>query len=714
VPGSYDVVIHERESVSPAAEIAHSWAPASPKPGPKKTSAEASRELVKSLASWVLVVALAIDGLASVFEPLELLRHGAPWQAAIAATFASFGLASVFSIVAAVPIACVYSAVRLIGRLPRPWSFAWPVPLAGLGWLIIENFAQHPVGTAMSKAEAQWLLFGLLGGLLVVATMVARIRRPQLRATLGLMLGGLMLALSYALPPTIHREPRDVVWFCLIVSALAVLYPLRRRLRLASHTYVLRALGALVGGSLFLWALAPRISPSWRVYARDYGTFADRMGRFCRDIVDLDGDGFSALFGGLDCNDFDSGRNPSLVELPNGHDRNCNGLTRPATPTAMDLGLAPPVGEADAADGEIDRVVLVTFDCFRNDAFTPAVTPNLVRLAAKGVRLTKLYAGGSRTALSLPLMLRGGYDQRPVAAIAHDAGVSSTAIFAYRHGTLEGNVFDGFDVVQRPSGRDKRFRATEVTDFALADLRDPAHAHKHLLWAHYFDAHGPRAARVLPPDIPHHGPLPGEDADSALYLDELSYDDRELARLLDGLEETGGLDKTLIVVSADHGEGFGALNAYEHGQSVFEQIIHVPGVLIAPGLAPGQYGHVLSHRDVVATVLGAFGLVSKTPHAEDFGRSWLRLRTGAGAPLHTFVTTYSAAAHVFSWAEAPMISRTDDEAKLAVGYREGIERLYHLDSKDGETRDVDPYFPEEAARDRRELELYRDIDRPPP
>ncbi len=115
----------------------------------------------------------------------------------------------------------------------------------------------------------------------------------------------------------------------------------------------------------------------------------------------------------------------------------------------------------------------------------------------------------------------------------------------------------------------------------------------------------------------------------------------------------------------------------------------------------------------MATVLGAFGLVKTTPGAEEFGRSWLRLRAAQGAPLHTFVTTYSASAHVFTWEGAPMIARTDDDAKLAVGYLEGIERLYHLRSPAGETRDVDHDFPEEAARDRHEIEVYRDIDRPP-
>jgi hypothetical protein len=713
VPGPYDVVIRDKESTPPPPEVAHSWAPKKVAPGPAKTRAEASRDLIKSLASWFIVVALAIDGLALVFEPLELLRRGAPVSAAIASTLAAFGLASLFGLVAAVPIAILYSSVRLVGRMPGPWRHAWPIPLCITGWLIVANLAPHPVASAMTRTQARWLLLALLGGLLILATLVARIERTLYRSIAGAMLGGVMLGLTYALPPSIHHEPRDVVWFCLVVSALSVIYPLRRAMREASHARVMRGLGSIVAGSMALWALAPHISPSWRVYARDYGAFSDRMARLCRVLVDLDGDAFSAVLGGTDCDDLDMFRNPGMVERV-GLDLNCNGIVRPAHPTPEQHGLAPEVGAPDAAEGEIDRVVVVTFDCFRNDAFSPAVTPNLTALASRGVTLTKLYAGGSRTALSLPLMWRGAYDREPVAGLLHAQGVTSSVIFAYNHGTLEGNVLDGFETVQRPPERDRRYRASEVTDLALADLRDPAHARKHLLWAHYFDAHGPRAARFIPPDLQHMAPIPGEGADSALYLEELAYDDRELGRLLEGVEQTGGLARTLVVVSADHGEGFGAHNMYEHGQSAFEEVVHVPGVVVAPGLPPGRYDHVVSHRDVVATVLGAFGLASKTPGAEEYGRSWLRLRGGGGAPLHSFVITYSASAHVFSWEEAPLMVRTDDDAKLAVGYLEGIERLYHLRSPARETRDVDPDYPAEAARDRRELEVYRDIDRRPP
>ncbi|MGH7436395.1 MAG: hypothetical protein ACRENE_12040 [Polyangiaceae bacterium] len=157
--GSYgDVVIKEIEPVEqPANEVVHSWAPQTkPRgPGEKKAPTDRFRDLLKSYASWIIVVALAVDALALVLEPIELLRHGAPLSAALASTLASFGLAVLFAFAAAAPIGCVYSAVRYIGRLRRPWSHAWPLPLLLLGWLIVVWFAPRPAALALTRVEAK-------------------------------------------------------------------------------------------------------------------------------------------------------------------------------------------------------------------------------------------------------------------------------------------------------------------------------------------------------------------------------------------------------------------------------------------------------------------------------------------------------------------------------------------------------------------------------
>ncbi len=698
--------------------VVDSWGPGAKLrtvlPGARKWDASrALRNVGRSAASWTILVAMSMNILSLREVVILLLRH-APLRAACATAFAAPGLSLIFAAIVAVPVATVHSLVRVIGRARRGFQFAWPVPLLALAWFVVSDVTPHPLAQSMGLAESRVIVLVLFGSLLVLATVVTRIRTTVPRVAAGGVLGAITFGLYVMLPPTIHREPRDMAWLSCVVSVAALLYPLRRRITAAPQEVVARGFGIFCAASFAGLFLSSWVSPNWRVYARDYGAFTERLGRFSRTLLDLDGDGYSAVLWGTDCNDLDPMRNPGMGEEVNGQDRNCNGFVRPAVSTPAQHGLAPAAGEPDLLGGDIDRVVLITIDCLRNDVVSPAVTPNLIRFASRGLRFTKLYGGGTRTATSLPLMLRGAYSLTPIAQRLTDAHVTTSAIFGYKHSTIGGNVLGGFASVKRPDITDHRFRATEVTDFALGDLRAPANARNHFLWVHYFDAHGPRTLHVLPPDTPRFAGLPNEDPESSLYLSQIAYIDKELGRLLAGIEETGDLAKTVVIISSDHGEGFGLHAMYEHGESAFEEVTHVPGVLVAPGIAPGHYDHVASHRDIAATIVGAFGLVAKNPEVEEFGRSWMRLRAAPSAPLHDFVITYSAAEHVQTWSLAPMMIRTDDHAKYAVAYRDGLERLYHLDLPDAERLDLAPWNRAEVTRDRAQLELYRDLDSQPP
>ena len=143
------------------------------------------------------------------------------------------------------------------------------------------------------------------------------------------------------------------------------------------------------------------------------------------------------------------------------------------------------------------------------------------------------------------------------------------------------------------------------------------------LWLHYMDPHGaydpPADARVfshaqverlpvyveseLPRTQPPHPPrvadynvpaearLPDGGVDVGvvrdLYDGEIRYADRELGRLLDALRAAGLLDRTLVVVTADHGESLGEHRYwFEHGMYPYENTCRVPLVVRTPR-APG-------------------------------------------------------------------------------------------------------------------------------
>src|SRR5262249_50136028 len=61
-------------------------------------------------------------------------------------------------------------------------------------------------------------------------------------------------------------------------------------------------------------------------------------------------------------------------------------------------------------------------------------------------------------------------------------------------------------------------------------------------------------------------------------------------RVLDYLRRTGRLERTLVVVTADHGEEFWDHDRFFHGQSLYDELLHVPLIVRLPGAARAGTG----------------------------------------------------------------------------------------------------------------------------
>lgn len=152
----------------------------------------------------------------------------------------------------------------------------------------------------------------------------------------------------------------------------------------------------------------------------------------------------------------------------------------------------------------------------------------------------------------------------------------------------------------------------------------------HFAFLNYLDVHDPYAA---PAPFNRHAPSGPEErallrfwwflqrdsltSDEATlardaYADCVRYLDHEIGRLIDALEARGVLDNTLIIVTADHGEHFGEHDLWLHGNSLYEPLVHVPLMVIAPGRAPDglRISQPVSTADVGATVQDVLRLSS--------------------------------------------------------------------------------------------------------
>jgi hypothetical protein len=87
------------------------------------------------------------------------------------------------------------------------------------------------------------------------------------------------------------------------------------------------------------------------------------------------------------------------------------------------------------------------------------------------------------------------------------------------------------------------------------------------------------------------------------YLSEVQLADERLGRLRRILSETGLAERTVLVLTADHGESFGEHGNYFHGQNLYEEQLRVPLVIHVPGGSPRRVDDPVSLIDLGATVL---------------------------------------------------------------------------------------------------------------
>ena len=267
-------------------------------------------------------------------------------------------------------------------------------------------------------------------------------------------------------------------------------------------------------------------------------------------------------------------------------------------------------------------ILLVTLDTTRADAIGPdpstrfarsgqADTPSFNVLAAGGLRFRQAYATAPETLPSHSSIMTGLYpaghgvheNARSLAA-GHSvvaerlqkagyrtAAFVSSFVLARRFGLARG--FDLYDD-ELPEGQPERTSA-ETTDRAIAYL-NAQFGQQLFLWVHYFDPHTPYS----PPEE-----FRGMYAKDP-YRGEVAAMDRQLGRLVQAFERLQA--RLAIVVVADHGEGLGDHGELQHGNLLYQSTMHVPLLIVAPGVPAGSVDAPVSTRRVFHTLLDLAGV----------------------------------------------------------------------------------------------------------
>jgi len=170
-----------------------------------------------------------------------------------------------------------------------------------------------------------------------------------------------------------------------------------------------------------------------------------------------------------------------------------------------------------------------------------------------------------------------------------------------------------------------------------------------------------------------------------LYDGEVAYNDAEIGRLLDGLAEMGLRENTIIVLCGDHGEEFLDHGGYEHGHTVYDELIHVPLLMAGPGIQKGlQVAQTVRLIDVLPTLCQAADV---GPERTYVGRSLMPFLTGQGGESRRVLS------HGNMWGE-PYTAWRNGPWKLIVS-ESGERELYQVeeDPKEQNNRIGEPHSP---------------------
>lgn len=262
------------------------------------------------------------------------------------------------------------------------------------------------------------------------------------------------------------------------------------------------------------------------------------------------------------------------------------------------------------------NIILITIDALRPDhlgcyGYPVNTSPRINKIAKEGTVFKNNFAQSSWTAASMVSMFTSTLppthgifhgqviedkvyyqevlsdDFTTLPEILKSAGYTTAGFSTNSHLTKKQGFDQGFDYFNDTCLWES---ADCVNNEAIKWIKDNS-SEKFFLWIHYIDPHAEFTERnndwYNPPGKygmmyrPKNLNAPKEKHISG-YDGKIRYTDDSVSQLIDSLKDNGAYDNSIIIITADHGEGFQEHGQWFHSETLYNEEIHIPLIIRLP------------------------------------------------------------------------------------------------------------------------------------